>query len=188
MSDPPHPAMLLPSSTSLGRGVSLTPHSSDSTLGTIQTLYYHNIKPLRSHLAIMPPRQPKRALFSLNLDTDADHVYQKVEDHNKDGQDSVRVLESKGPTRGHTDLSYITRPFEKTVNRAVNEVIDGTGKKVHSAKGELSYSTSTNETRRTGTLRDDSAEEEATEERSRVNVVSKAKRRNIERKYDTSEL
>lgn len=133
----------------------------------------------------MPPRQPKRALFSLNLDTDADHVYQKLEDHSKDGQDSVRVLESKGPTRGHTDLSYITRPFEKTVNRAVDEVIEGTGKKVHSAKGELSYSTSeTNETRRSGTSRD----AEAAEERSRVNVVSKAKRRNIERKYDTSEL
>jgi len=133
----------------------------------------------------MPPRQPKRALFSLNLDTDADHVYQKVEDHSKDGQDSVRVLESKGPTRGHTDLSYITRPFEKTVNRAVDEVIEGTGKKVHSAKGELSYSTSaTNETRRSGTSRD----AEAAEERSIVNVVSKAKRRNIERKYDTSEL
>ncbi|EFQ85496.1 hypothetical protein PTT_19559 [Pyrenophora teres f. teres 0-1] len=90
----------------------------------------------------MPPRQPKRALFSLNLDTDADHVYQKVQDHSKDGEDSVRVLESKGPTRGHTDLSYITRPFEKTVNRAVDEVIDGSGKKVHSAKGKLSYSTS----------------------------------------------
>ncbi|OAG24622.1 hypothetical protein CC77DRAFT_928372 [Alternaria alternata] len=68
---------------------------------------------------------PKRALFSLNLDTDADHVYQKVEDHNKDGVDRVKVLESKGPTHGHTDLSYVTRPFEKTVNRAVNEVIDG---------------------------------------------------------------
>lgn len=134
----------------------------------------------------MPPRQPKRALFSLNLDTDADHVYQKIEDHSKDGEDNVRVLESKGPTRGHTDLSYIARPFEKTVNRAVNEVIDGTGKKVHSAKGELSYSTSsrTSETRRSDRLDDHDGEEEG----PRLNVVSKTKRRNIERKYDTSEL
>ncbi|KAA8622225.1 hypothetical protein PtrSN002B_003782 [Pyrenophora tritici-repentis] len=139
----------------------------------------------------MPQRQqqPKHALFSLNLDTDADHVYQRVEDHSKDGEDSVRVLESKGPTRGHTDLSYITRPFEKTVNRAVNEVIDGTGKKVHSAKGELSYSTSSSSNRRSGggTLRDDD-DEDSEEGRPRLNVVSKTKRRNIERKYDTSEL
>ncbi|KAI4928264.1 uncharacterized protein J4E92_005748 [Alternaria infectoria] len=72
---------------------------------------------------------PKRALFSLNLDTDADHVYQKVEDHSKDGTDRVKVIESKGPTHGHTDLSYVTKPFEKTVNRAVNEVIEGSGRK-----------------------------------------------------------
>jgi ribose 5-phosphate isomerase B len=124
----------------------------------------------------MPPKE-KRALFSLNLDTDADHVYQKVTDHN---EDRVRVIESKGPTHGHSDLSYVTKPFEKTVNRAVNDVVEGSGKKVHSAKGSLSYSTQRTERR--------SGKEETDRDGSRLNIVSKAKRRNIERKYDTSEL
>jgi ribose 5-phosphate isomerase B len=128
---------------------------------------------------------PKRALFSLNLDTDADHVYQKVEDHSKEGADRVKVIESKGPTHGHTDLSYVTKPFEKTVNRAVNEVIEGSGRKVHSAEGQISYSTTRTE-RRSGGARNQQDEEDR--ERSRLNVVSKTKRRNIERKYDTSEL
>jgi ribose 5-phosphate isomerase B len=121
---------------------------------------------------------PKRALFSLNLDSDADHVYQRVEDNSKDGTDRVKVIESKGPTHGHTDLSFITKPFEKTVNRTVNDVIEGTGKKVHSAEGELTYSTERSEKR--------SGKEVDTG--SRLNVVSKTKRRNIEQKYDTSEL
>jgi hypothetical protein len=119
----------------------------------------------------------KRALFSLNLDTDADHVYQKVTDNSKEGEERVKVIESKGPTHGHTDLSYVTKPFEKTVNRAVNEVVKGSGKKVHSAEGNLTYSTE----RRTG-------KNEEGREKSNLNVVSKTKRRNIERKYDTSEL
>ncbi|KAI4616260.1 uncharacterized protein J4E87_008772 [Alternaria ethzedia] len=102
---------------------------------------------------------PKRALFSLNLDTDADHVYQKVEDHSKDGTDRVKVIESKGPTHGHTDLSYVTKPFEKTVNRAVNEVIEGSGRKVHSAEGHVSYSTNRTERRSGGTRNQDDEEE-----------------------------
>ncbi|CAN9108460.1 hypothetical protein AA0121_g1316 [Alternaria tenuissima] len=113
---------------------------------------------------------PKRALFSLNLDTDADHVYQKVEDHNKDGVDRVKVLESKGPTHGHTDLSYVTRPFEKTVNRAVNEVIDG--RKVKSAEGEISYSTTRTERRSGGTSRRNQDTDDEDREKSRLNVVT----------------
>jgi hypothetical protein len=125
----------------------------------------------------------KRALFSLHLDTDADHVYQKVTDNSKEGgKERVKVIESKGPTHGHTDLSYVTKPFEKTVNRAVNEVIEGSGKKVRSAEGSLSYS----HAQRSG--REEEEEEEKGKERSNLNVVSKVKRRNIERKYDTSEL
>jgi ribose 5-phosphate isomerase B len=131
---------------------------------------------------------PKRALFSLNLDTDADHVYQKVEDHNQEGADRVKVLESKGPTHGHSDLSYVTRPFEKTVNRAVNEVIEGSGRKVKSAEGEISYSTTRTERRSGGSSRRNQDTEDEDRNNSRLNVVSKTKRRNIERKYDTSEL
>jgi ribose 5-phosphate isomerase B len=128
----------------------------------------------------MPPKE-KRALFSLNLDTDADDVYQKVTDHNDKGEERVKVIESKGPTHGHTDLSYITKPFEKTVNRAVNGVVEGSGKKLHSAEGSLSYSTQRTERRSGNQTQED-------RENSRLNVVSKAKRRDIERKYDTSEL
>jgi ribose 5-phosphate isomerase B len=116
---------------------------------------------------------PKRALFSLNLDSDADHVYQRVSDHSKEGTDRVKVLETKGPTHGHTDLTYVTRPFEKTVNRVVNDVITGSGKKVHSAEGELTYSTESSSSR-TGN--------------SRLNVKNKSRRRALEEKYDTSEL
>lgn len=119
----------------------------------------------------MPP--PKRALFSVNLDSDADHVYQRVEDHSKEGTDKVKVLESRGPTHGHTDLSYVTKPFEKLVNRTVDGVIEGTGKKVHSAEGELSYSTERSEKR---------------DGKTTLNIVSKKKRRHLEDKYDTSEL
>ncbi|KAL6154802.1 hypothetical protein ACJQWK_00694 [Exserohilum turcicum] len=130
---------------------------------------------------------PKRALFSLNLDTDADHVYQKVEDHSKSGDDRVRVLETRGPTHGHTDLSFVTKPFEKTVNRAVNDVIDGTGKRVASKQGEITYSTTTNRrSTRRGVQRESDDEEDVSA--GRLNLVSKSKRREIERKYDTSEL
>lgn len=80
---------------------------------------------------------PKRALFSLNIDSTADHIYQRVEDHNKQGKDKVKVLETSGPTAGHTDLSIVTKPFEQAVNRTVEEVLDGTGKKVSSVQGEV---------------------------------------------------
>jgi len=117
---------------------------------------------------------PKRALFSLNLDSNTDHVHQRVEDHNKEGSDRVRILDTKGPTHNHSDFQYVAKPFEKAVDRAVNDVVKGTGKKVHTADGTVSYSSSSRSTER----RSD----------SRVNVVSKKKRRDIEAKYDTSEL
>lgn len=99
---------------------------------------------------------PKRALFSLNLDTDADHIHQRISHHNKD------------------DLAYITKPFENAVNKTVNDVVDGTGKKVHTAEGKISYSSHSTERRR--------------DANSNLNIVSKPKRRALENKYDTSEL
>lgn len=115
---------------------------------------------------------PKRAVFSLNLDSNADHVYQRVEDHNKEGKDKIKVLESSGPTVGNTSLSFVTKPFEKAVNRTVEGVIDGTGKKVHSAEGELHYEVSKTE-KGTG---------------SRTVHVNKPARKTVEEKYDTSDL
>lgn len=115
---------------------------------------------------------PKRALFSLNLDSTADHIYQRVEDHNKEGTDKVKVLESSGPTVGNTSLSFVTKPFEQTVNRTVEGVIQGTGKKVHSAEGELHYEVNKTE-KGTG---------------SQVAHVKKPAAKTVEDKYDTSDL
>ncbi|KAF2242966.1 hypothetical protein BU26DRAFT_570380 [Trematosphaeria pertusa] len=117
---------------------------------------------------------PKRALFSLNLDSNADHIYQRVEDHNKEGTDKVKVLESSGPTHGNTNLSFVTKPFEEAVNRTVEGVIEGTGKKVHSAEGELTY--------------DINKSEQETSSGSRTVKVHKKGRKKIEDSYDTSDL
>ena len=83
---------------------------------------------------------PKRALFSLNVDSEAERIYQRVEDHSNPGNGKTKIFESSGPTVGHTDLQFVTKPFEKLVNRTVEGVEEGTGKKIHSAEGELTYS------------------------------------------------
>lgn len=115
---------------------------------------------------------PKRALFSLNVDSEADHIYQRVNDHSKPGE-KTKVVETTGPTIGHTDLQYLGKPFEKLVNRTVQGVEEGTGKKVTSAEGEITYSsqrsTSGSSTKHT------------------VKDSTRTKRR-IERLYDTSDL
>ena len=115
---------------------------------------------------------PKRALFSLNVDSEADHIYQRVNDHSKPGKEKTKVIETSGPTVGHTDLQYIAKPFEKLVNRTVEGVEEGTGKKLHSAEGELTYS-SQRTSSGTGT--------------KTVNQSTRTKRR-IEQQYDTSDL
>lgn len=115
---------------------------------------------------------PKRALFSLNLDSNADHIYQRVEDHNKEGKDKIKVLESTGPTVGNTSLAIVTKPFEQAVNRTVEGVIDGTGKKVHSAEGEIHYDVNKSEK---GTS-------------TRTVKVHKKPGKSIEDQYDTSDL
>lgn len=125
---------------------------------------------------------PKRSLFSLNLDTQVEPDSHQRVSRNYDeegGTDHVKVIETK-PGHTRTDLQYVTKPFETLVNRTVNEVIDGTGKKVRTADGELSYSHSTSSSHRRSTNDSHST--------SRLNVVSKTKRRAIEKKYDTSEL
>jgi hypothetical protein len=115
---------------------------------------------------------PKRALFSLNVDSEADHIYHRVNDHSKPGE-KTKVIESTGPTVGHTDLQYLSQPFEKLVNRTVQGVEEETGKKVHSAEGELTYSSqrSTSGTGTTHTVKD-----------------STRNKRRIEKLYDTSDL
>jgi ribose 5-phosphate isomerase B len=116
---------------------------------------------------------PKRAVFSLNVDSNADHYTQHVTEHHPDGTDSVKVIESKGPTHGHTDLSYVSKPFERIVDRAVDDVVKDTGKKVHSVEGDISYSSDTHSSNTSN---------------SNLNIKNKSTRRFIERRYDVSEL
>ena len=114
---------------------------------------------------------PKRALLSLNVDSQTEHVYQRVNDHTKSGG-KAKVIESSGPTYGHTDLQLVTKPVEKLVNRTVEGVEESTGKKVHSVGSELTYSSQ----------RSTSGSHTRT-----VKASSRTKRR-VEQLYDTSDL
>jgi hypothetical protein len=119
---------------------------------------------------------PKRSVFSLNIDSNTEHYHQRISE--PDHPDGNKVVEINGPTHGHTDLSYISKPFEKVVNRAVDEVVKDTGKKVRSVEGDIRYTsqssknTSSSSSTYTGNL----------------NIKNKSTRRFIERKYDTSDL
>lgn len=116
---------------------------------------------------------PKRALFSLNVDSETEHVYQRVNNHSKPGE-KTKVIETSGPTVGHTDLQFVTKPFEKLVNRTVEGVEEGTGKKIHSAEGELTYSSQRSGTGSSNTTKT-------------VKDSTRTKRR-VEQLYDTSDL
>lgn len=115
---------------------------------------------------------PKRAVFSLNVDSEAEHIYQRVNNHSKPGE-KTKVFETSGPTVGHTDLQLV-KPFEKLVNRTVQGVEEGTGKKVHSAEGELTYSSQRSTSGAGGTTKT-------------VKDSTRSKRR-VEQLYDTSDL
>jgi ribose 5-phosphate isomerase B len=103
---------------------------------------------------------PKRAAFSLNIDSNSDIV---SEQHPA----GTKIID-------HTDISYITKPFEKAVNNAIDDVVQGSsGKKIHSVDGDLHYS---------------SEKKKTSETSSTLSIKNKSKKRTIERKYDTSEL
>lgn len=79
--------------------------------------------------------QTKRAFLTLHIDSNAEHVYQRVTKHSSDegtdaGKDHVELLQSKGPVVGHTDVRVVTKPFEKVVNSVVRDVAEGSGKRV----------------------------------------------------------
>jgi ribose 5-phosphate isomerase B len=116
---------------------------------------------------------PKRAVFSLNLDSQSEHYHQHVREQHPDGSDSVKVIETKGPTHDHTDLSYVSKPFERVVNRAVDQAVKDTGKKVHSVEGDIPSSSNTSSSDTSG---------------SNLNVKNKSTRRFLERRYDVSDL
>jgi ribose 5-phosphate isomerase B len=72
----------------------------------------------------MPPFSSKRAFFSLNVDSDADHVYERTVDH-RNGKDKVTVRESGEPRVGNTSLNVLTKPFEREIKRSIERVVDG---------------------------------------------------------------
>lgn len=107
--------------------------------------------------------QPKRrAFFSLNVDSNAEHIYERVEDHNKDKKDSLKVREQTGPVVGNSSVQIITRPFEKEVQRSIERIVDG------------------RVVRDTTTYRSTSPSPSSRQKSS--------KKRSIEDKYDTSDL
>ncbi|KAF2684459.1 hypothetical protein K458DRAFT_388934 [Lentithecium fluviatile CBS 122367] len=140
------------------------------------------------------PSPPRRALFSLNLDTEADYVYQRVEDRNKKRDDRVKVLESRGPTTGHTQLELLTKPFERVVERTVEGVLEGTGKKARSGEGEIEYETTERNCEKEETHTHTSTEDNVgnwtvVKKTSRIgNRSSTSKKNRIWEDYDTSDL
>lgn len=112
----------------------------------------------------MAPHTPqKRGYISLNVDSVADHIYQRVEDHNKDKKDELKVREQSGPVVGSTSIQILGAPFEKEVQRSIERIVDG----------RVVRDTSIH--RSTSPDNDEKKEEER-------------KKSAIEEKYDTSEL
>ncbi|PSN69221.1 hypothetical protein BS50DRAFT_572381 [Corynespora cassiicola Philippines] len=114
---------------------------------------------------------PKRALFSLNIDSNAEHIYQRVDDHNNDKH---KVLETSGPVHGSTNLQLVTRPFEKAVERSIERIVDG--KHVADAEGDITYETH------------QSVNGESPRRSTKTVHVKKKGKQSVEEQYDTSDL
>ncbi|KAF2026339.1 hypothetical protein EK21DRAFT_115903 [Setomelanomma holmii] len=121
---------------------------------------------------------PKRALFSLNYNSDVEHFDQHVSRKSDQGEDSIKLFDER-------EVSHVVRPFKKTVNKAVNEVIKDTGKKVHSVDGDLHY---TSQTSKSGTNSKSSDYTNTTHTNSNLSIHSASTRHRIESKYDVSDL
>jgi hypothetical protein len=134
---------------------------------------------------------PKRAHFSLNVNSQAESLYSRVEDGNTkdhEGRPKVKVIESSGPTSGSKHLEFVTKPFEKIVDRTV----EGTGKRVDhdDIDGDIEARTRTSDN--TGpeghwTVTKTNANVK-TKTRHVDNRSSKSKKNRIWEEYDTSEL
>jgi len=106
----------------------------------------------------------KRGFITLNVDSVADHIYQRVEDHNKDKKDELKVREQSGPLVGSTSVKILGAPFEKEVQRSIERIVDG------------------RVVRDTNFHRSTSPDDDDREQKERK------KKDDIEEKYDTSEL
>jgi ribose 5-phosphate isomerase B len=120
---------------------------------------------------------PKRALFSLNYESDVQHLDQHISRRPDDGDDGITFFDNKGENA----VSKLARPFEKTVNNAVNQVINDTGKKVGSVEGDLHYTSHSSGSKASTTSSTKTRD-------SNLSIHNPSTRRAIERKYDTSDL
>jgi hypothetical protein len=134
---------------------------------------------------------PKRAHFSLNVNSQAESLYSRVEDGNAkdhEGRPKVKVIESSGPTSGSKHLEFVTKPFEKIVDRT----IEGTGKRVDPDDIDRDIEARTRTSDNTGpeghwTVTKTNANVK-TKTRHVDNRSSKSKKNRIWEEYDTSEL
>lgn len=105
-----------------------------------------------------PP--PKRALLSLNLDTDAEHIQQRVNDsrHHNNSSNSPTAATTTSRSQSRDDettrserssINILTKPLEHTIQKTVEGVLreewkPAPGKKVlSSGSGALSLETQT---------------------------------------------
>ncbi|KAF1995410.1 hypothetical protein P154DRAFT_580849 [Amniculicola lignicola CBS 123094] len=63
---------------------------------------------------------PKRAIFSVNIESSSESVYQRAE--NKDHRNEAQHQES---THGTSHVEILTKPFQKEAKRSVERVLDG---------------------------------------------------------------
>ena len=72
-----------------------------------------------------PPRNTRRGFFSLNVDTNADHILEKTVEKDKDEKDIVKIRQHGEPHVGNTSLQVLTKPFEQEIKRSVERIVDG---------------------------------------------------------------
>lgn len=138
---------------------------------------------------------PKRTHISLNVNAQAESLYSRVEDNNRKdqhGNPKVKVLESSGPTSGSKHLEFVTKPFEKIVDRTVDGVLEGTGKRVDDDQDIEQVEGRSRTSDNTGpeghwTVTKTNANVK-TQTRHVDNRSSKSKKNRVWEVYDTSEL
>ncbi|KAH7121205.1 hypothetical protein B0J11DRAFT_560151 [Dendryphion nanum] len=70
--------------------------------------------------------QPKRGLFSLNVDSTVSHIRERIEDEaTPSGTRKVKVRDYTEPRRDTASFEVLTQPFEKEIQRSVERIIDG---------------------------------------------------------------
>lgn len=70
---------------------------------------------------------PKRALFSLNIDSNVEHIAPKARDERGTSSSGGKAPEST--SEGRTSVQVLTRPFERAVEGVLEDVLERTGEK-----------------------------------------------------------